>query len=135
MQKDMNVQFDYLDTNHDGNIDISEFMELCMAIPTLPWKAEKARQLGKNESTDTIVDAARNIERRKSIGKTIPIGEKLYEGKKFFWRTQEASMSYTCVCVCVCIYSSTDDGEITRVFIFTGIRMSISIFMKMRIMA
>ncbi len=73
-QSEIDVQFDYLDTNHDGNVDISEFMEFCMAIPTLPWKAEKTRQLGKSESTDTIVDAARNIERRKSIGKTIQIG-------------------------------------------------------------
>ncbi len=117
------MQFDYLDTNHDGNVDVSEFMEFCMAIPTLPWKAEKTRQLEKSESTDTIVDAARNIERRKSVGKTIPIGEKLYEGRKFFWRTQEVTVTAMMQYIHIRTPLHIDD-----------VRTLISVFMKMRSM-
>jgi Ca2+-binding EF-hand superfamily protein len=75
--EDINELFCDFDSNGNGVIDLSEFVEWCMAIPTLAWKAEKARQLGNCDSTDNLAEAARNIERRRSLSKAIPIGKKV----------------------------------------------------------
>ncbi|CAM9641846.1 unnamed protein product [Ectocarpus fasciculatus] len=42
--------FDHLDANGDGSIDLAEFTRFCLEIPSMTWKAERARRgiLGNN---------------------------------------------------------------------------------------
>lgn len=34
------------DTDGNGTVELDEFMAFCLSIPSLPWRAEKARRCG-----------------------------------------------------------------------------------------
>ncbi|CAN0342956.1 unnamed protein product, partial [Ectocarpus fasciculatus] len=40
------------DTDGNGTVELDEFMTFCLSIPSLPWRAEKARRLNNAESKD-----------------------------------------------------------------------------------
>jgi hypothetical protein len=79
LQRDLVELMSTFDTNRNGVIELSEFMEFCMAIPSLPWKAEKARRLstGTSDDNDSLAEAARNSGRRRSQYKAIALGDKV----------------------------------------------------------
>eukprot|EP00611_Tribonema_gayanum_P008108 TRINITY_DN17570_c0_g1_i1.p1 TRINITY_DN17570_c0_g1~~TRINITY_DN17570_c0_g1_i1.p1 ORF type:complete len:503 (-),score=199.45 TRINITY_DN17570_c0_g1_i1:72-1505(-) len=79
----------HFDANRNGRIELSEFMEFCMAIPSLAWKAERARRMSAVDGPEALAEAARNSERRRSTCKAVDLGEKIHDRKMFFWRSQQ----------------------------------------------
>ncbi|KAG5176992.1 hypothetical protein JKP88DRAFT_265274 [Tribonema minus] len=79
----------HFDANRNGRIELSEFMEFCMAIPSLAWKAERARRMSAVDGPEALTEAARNSERRRSTCKAVDLGEKIHDRKMFFWRSQQ----------------------------------------------
>ncbi|CAM9715689.1 unnamed protein product, partial [Pylaiella littoralis] len=97
------------DTDGNGTVELDEFMTFCLSIPSLPWRAEKARRhdmmLNNAESKDELNVAARRIARRRSSMRAIPIGILLYQGSRFFWRSKET--------IDVAYHYNSDEGLIT----------------------
>ncbi|CAM9359212.1 unnamed protein product, partial [Ectocarpus sp. 8 AP-2014] len=102
--------FDKLDANGDGSIDLAEFTRFCLEIPSMTWKAERARRgiLGNNagELGDRELEkAARDMANETvsandasegglggELAKLEPLvhlGKIFYRGEKFFWRTKD----------------------------------------------
>ncbi|CAM9523503.1 unnamed protein product [Pylaiella littoralis] len=105
--------FQHLDSNNDGNIDLAEFTRFCLEIPSMPWKAERARRgiLGNNpgvhgdreldraardmaNETIAVSDAAEFGSRVDAAGPAklepvVDLGKIVYRGEKFFWRTKD----------------------------------------------
>ncbi|CAM9179114.1 unnamed protein product [Chrysoparadoxa australica] len=97
---------EHFDSNNNGLIELSEFMEFCMDIPCIPWKAEKARRLRHCDSSDSLAEAARTIERRRTSSvRSISKGDMLHKGSKFFWRSKEN--------IDIAIYENREEGIIS----------------------
>ncbi|CAM9449508.1 unnamed protein product [Ectocarpus sp. 4 AP-2014] len=93
------------DTDGNGTVELDEFMTFCLSIPSLPWRAEKARRLNNAESKDELNVAARKIARRRSSLRAVPIGELVHQGSRFFWRSKET--------IDVALHLNADEGLMT----------------------
>eukprot|EP00752_Nemacystus_decipiens_P002760 g2578.t1 len=93
------------DTDGNGTVELDEFMTFCLSIPSLPWRAEKARRLNNVESEDDLNVAARKVARRRSSLRAIPIGKLIHQGSRFFWRSKET--------IDVAFHHNSDEGLIT----------------------
>eukprot|EP00903_Cladosiphon_okamuranus_P018620 g17140.t1 len=93
------------DTDGNGTVELDEFMTFCLSIPSLPWRAEKARRLNNVESKDDLNVAARKVARRRSSLRAIPIGKLIHEGSRFFWRSKDT--------IDVAFHHNSDEGLIT----------------------
>ncbi|CAM9534676.1 unnamed protein product [Ectocarpus sp. 6 AP-2014] len=110
MQSETAKMFDQLDANGDGSIDLAEFTRFCLEIPSMTWKAERARRgiLGNNAGEDgdrELEKAARDMANETvsandaaegglggELAKLEPLvhlGKIFYRGEKFFWRTKD----------------------------------------------
>ncbi|CAN0488682.1 unnamed protein product [Laminaria digitata] len=67
------------DSDGNGTVELDEFMTFCLSIPSLPWRAEKARRLNNAESKDELNVAARKVARRRSSLRAIPIGTLIHQ--------------------------------------------------------
>ncbi|CAN0382584.1 unnamed protein product [Ascophyllum nodosum] len=94
-----------LDSNGSGTIELDDFMTFCLSIPSLPWRAERARRLRNAESKEDLNVAARKVDRRRSSLRAIPIGTLLHQGSQFFWRSKES--------IDVAFHYNSDEGLIT----------------------
>lgn len=91
---DLEALLKEFDTKKTGNVEIPAFIDFCLSIRSLPWKAEKARRNslrdGSGHGSQAELTTVPQMERRKSnTVKNIILGNKLYEGKKFFWRSKQ----------------------------------------------
>ncbi|CAM9731047.1 unnamed protein product [Scytosiphon promiscuus] len=103
--------FDQLDTNRDGTIDLVEFTKFCLEIPSMTWKAERARRgiLGNSPGLNgdrELVKAAQDMANEAmnaseyvegglgvvggaKVEAAVDLGKMIYRGEKFFWRTKD----------------------------------------------
>eukprot|EP00904_Undaria_pinnatifida_P002500 jgi/Undpi1/12250/HiC_scaffold_5.g01926.m1 len=93
------------DTDGNGSIELNEFMTFCLSIPSLPWRAEKARRLNNAESKDELNVAARKVARRRSSLTAVSIGNLIHQGSLFFWRSKEN--------LDVAFHYNSDEGLVT----------------------
>ncbi|CAM9220810.1 unnamed protein product, partial [Discosporangium mesarthrocarpum] len=94
--------FSLVDSDHDGAIDLTEFTRFCLEIPSVTWKAERARRgvLSGNNGSDfdreiekAAQDMANEVMRPTSPRpaysakeEEISLGKVVFKGEKFFWR-------------------------------------------------
>ncbi|CAM9273121.1 unnamed protein product [Ectocarpus sp. 12 AP-2014] len=102
--------FDHLDANGDGSIDLAEFTRFCLEIPSMTWKAERARRgiLGNNagEHGDRELEKAARDMANETVSASdaaegglggelakleplVHLGKIFFRGEKFFWRTKD----------------------------------------------
>eukprot|EP00903_Cladosiphon_okamuranus_P020676 g18985.t1 len=104
-EEETTSMFQQLDTNSDGNIDLAEFTRFCLEIPSITWKAERARRgiLGiegdreldkaaQDMAMETVASGDASNVSGAGMAKLEPVvdlGKIVYRGEKFFWRTKD----------------------------------------------
>ena len=109
------------DHNNDGKVSIDEFKNYCYDIPTVPWKAERARLERSGELSKLKAQLSRRF-KASDLNDDHSCGKEVFQTSKFFWKTNNnvkirLFYSEDLNVITVQLYSQSFDKEIPPIYV------------------